>query len=96
MLKPTLDTLFKQSWQYKTETLLLVCLFFTCHSKSTHKQPDVSASHHDGLAAVGAFRLPAVLVLHRRPDAHHEDEQIEDRDSHKPLDMDGHGRVGPR
>lgn len=67
---------------------------FTCHRESTHKQPDVSPSDHDGLAAVGALRLPGVLVLPCRPDADEKDQQIEDSDSHKPLYVDGHYRRG--
>ena len=67
---------------------------FTCHGESTDKQSDVSPSHHDGLAAVGALRLPGVFVLPCRPDAHEQDEEVEDRDSHKPLYMDGHCRTG--
>lgn len=67
---------------------------FTCHSKHTDKQPNVPPSDHDGFAAVGALRLPGVFVLPCRPDAHEQDEQIEDHDSHKPLYMDGHGRTG--
>lgn len=69
---------------------------FTRHSKSPDKQPDVSPSDHDGFAAVGALRLPGVFVLPCRPDTHEEDEQIEDRDSHKPFYMDGHRRTGLR
>lgn len=68
----------------------------TCHRESTDKQSDVSPADHNGLAAVGAFRLPGVLVLPCRPDAHEQDEQIEDCDSHEPFDMDGHGGVGLR
>lgn len=66
----------------------------TCHGESTDEQPDVSPADHDGLAAVGSLRLPWVLVLPCRPNAHEQDEQVEDRDSHKSLDMDGHCRSG--
>lgn len=67
---------------------------FTCHREASDKQPNVSASHHDSLAAVGALRLPGVLVLPCCPDAYEQDEDVEEGDGHKPLDMDGHGGTG--
>lgn len=70
--------------------------FFTCHSKSTDKQADVSPTDHDGLAAVGALRLPGVFVLQCRPYSNAKDQEVEDRDSHQPLYMDGHCRTGLR
>lgn len=67
---------------------------FTCHSKSTDEQADVSSTDHDGLAAVGALRFSGVFVLQCRPYSNNKDQEVEDRDSHQPLYMDGHCRTG--
>lgn len=64
--------------------------FPTSHREPSDEQADVSPAHHDDLAAVRALSRPGVLVLPRRPDAHAEDEQVEDDDGHQALCVDGH------
>lgn len=67
-------------------------LNYTCHGESTHEQPDVPSTDHDALAPLSAFADSGVLILPRGPDAHEQDQEIEDHDSYQTLGVDGHLR----
>lgn len=54
----------------------------TGHREYAHKQSDVSAPDHDAFASVWAFIVTRTLVLPRGPNAHKQDEDIEDHYSH--------------
>lgn len=62
----------------------------TGHREYAHKQSDVSAPDHDALASVCAVIVTRTLVLPRGPNAHKQDEDIEDHNSHKTFDVDSH------
>ena len=62
----------------------------TSHGETSDEKPNVSSADHDDLTAVRAFSSPGVFVLPGCPDAHAEDEQIEDDDGHDALCVDGH------
>ena len=62
----------------------------TSHGETSHEKPNVSPADHDDLTAVRAFSNPGVFVLPGCPDAHAENEQIEDHDGHDALCVDGH------
>lgn len=62
----------------------------TGHRKHAHKQSDVSPAHHDILAPVQTILVPRSLVLPCGPDAHNQDEDVEDDNGHQALHVDAH------
>lgn len=62
----------------------------TGHREHAHKQSDVSPAHHDVLAPVQTLIVPGSLVLPRGPDAHNQDEDVEDDNGHQAFHVDAH------
>lgn len=62
----------------------------TGHCKHAHKQSDVSPAHHDVLTPVHTLLVPRSLVLPCCPDAHEQDEDVEDDNGHQTFHVDAH------